>query len=106
MIISWRPWMKLNPALLISTNMQVDTFFIKAIDESERGHYFSERTPDGSQKSFPVNLGCGPYLMGVGVFFRVPVVVEKMAGAFDTNAGLYFFRFSFYLIAVILIGGG
>lgn len=45
-------------------------------------------------------------LMGVGMFFRVPVVVEKMAGAFDTTAGLYFFRFSFYLIAVILIGGG
>ena len=45
-------------------------------------------------------------LMGVGIFFRVPVVVEKMAGAFDTKAGLYFFRFSFYLIAVILIGGG
>jgi hypothetical protein len=45
-------------------------------------------------------------VMGIGVFFRVPVVSERLAGAAGTSAKLYFFRFSFYLIAVILIGGG
>ncbi len=45
-------------------------------------------------------------LMGVAVFFRVPAVAEQVAAAFETEKGLYFFRFSFYLIAVILIGGG
>jgi len=50
--------------------------------------------------------GIALVLMGVGVFFRVPVVIEKISDAVDMNSGFYFFRFSFYLIAVILIGGG
>ncbi|MCD6585127.1 MAG: hypothetical protein J7K96_05125 [Desulfobacteraceae bacterium] len=45
-------------------------------------------------------------LMGVSVFFRLPVVIEKMSDTVDLNSGLYFLHFSFYLIAVILIGGG
>jgi hypothetical protein len=44
--------------------------------------------------------------MGIAVFFRVPVVIEKMSDSVELNSGLYFLRFSFYLIAVILIGGG
>lgn len=44
--------------------------------------------------------------MGLGVFFRVPVVSERLADAMNTSAKLYFFRFSFYLIAGILVGGG
>jgi hypothetical protein len=59
-----------------------------------------------NKNSFQMIWAAALILMGVAIFFRVPVVVEKMAGAFDTNTGLYFFRFSFYLIAVILIGGG
>lgn len=50
--------------------------------------------------------GIALILMGIGVFFRVPVVIEKMTETVAFNSGLYFFRFSFYLIAVILIGGG
>lgn len=44
--------------------------------------------------------------MGIGVFFRVPIVSERLADAIETNSRLYFVRFSFYLIAVILVGGG
>ncbi len=50
--------------------------------------------------------GTALILMGIGVFFRVNTVIEQMAAAYDLDSGLYFFRFSFYLIAVILIGGG
>jgi hypothetical protein len=50
--------------------------------------------------------GIALILMGVGVFFRVPVVIEKMSDTVNFNSGLYFFRFSFYLISFILIGGG
>jgi len=50
--------------------------------------------------------GIALILMGIGVFFRVPVVIEKLYETVKFNSGLYFFRFSFYLIAVILIGGG
>jgi hypothetical protein len=59
-----------------------------------------------NKRNFQMIWAVALILMGIAVFFRVPAVAEKMAGAFDTNAGLYFFRFSFYLIAVILIGGG
>ena len=50
--------------------------------------------------------GIALILMGIGVFFRVPVVIEKLSDSVELNSGLYFLRFSFYLIAVILIGGG
>jgi len=50
--------------------------------------------------------GLALILMGVGVFFRVPVVIEEISETLNLNSGFYFFRFSFYLIAVILIGGG
>jgi hypothetical protein len=50
--------------------------------------------------------GVALVLMGIAVFFRVPVVIEKMSDSVELNSGLYFLRFSFYLIAVILIGGG
>jgi hypothetical protein len=50
--------------------------------------------------------GVALVLMGVGVFFRVPVVIEKLSETLEMNTGFYFFRFSFYLVAVILIGGG
>ncbi len=50
--------------------------------------------------------GMALIVMGVGVIFRVPLVIERMSGAVQFNSGLYFFRFCFYLIAVILIGGG
>ncbi len=50
--------------------------------------------------------GIALILMGIGVFFRVPVVIERLSETVAFNSGLYFFRFSFYLIAVILIGGG
>ncbi|MDA3898388.1 MAG: hypothetical protein PF482_19805 [Desulfobacteraceae bacterium] len=50
--------------------------------------------------------GCALVLMGVAVFFRVPAVIEEISETFDLNSGFYFFRFSFYLIAAILIGGG
>jgi len=50
--------------------------------------------------------GIALILMGVSVFFRVPVVIEKMSETVEFNSGLFFFRFSFYLMAMILIGGG
>jgi len=50
--------------------------------------------------------GAALVLMGVGVFFRVPTVVQRMSDSFELDSALYFLRFSFYLIGIILIGGG
>ncbi len=45
-------------------------------------------------------------LAGIGVIFRIPVVIEKMTATGGSASGLYFLRFCFYLIAIILMGGG
>jgi len=45
-------------------------------------------------------------VMGLGVFFTIPqkmVEIEK-SGFFSSN--LFFIRFSFYLIGILLLGGG
>ena len=44
---------------------------------------------------------------GIGVFFRIPVVIEKVR-AIDQFAGggIYFAYFCFYFIGTVLIGGG
>ncbi|RJP94929.1 MAG: hypothetical protein C4518_02080 [Desulfobacteraceae bacterium] len=56
----------------------------------------------------PVQLiwGVALFVMGIGVIFRVPVVAERILTAGELSSGLYFLRFCFYLIAVILMGGG
>ena len=50
--------------------------------------------------------GIALVLMGIGVIFRIPVVIEKMTTTGGLTSGLYFLRFCFYLIAIILMGGG
>ncbi len=46
-------------------------------------------------------------LAGVGVFIRVSFVMPQIIkiSSFDSNSS-WFIRFSFYLIGIILIGGG
>lgn len=60
----------------------------------------------GDKNKVQLIWGIALILMGAGVFFRVSGVIDKLADTVGFNFGLYFFRFSFYLIAVILIGGG
>ncbi len=44
---------------------------------------------------------------GVGVFFRLPQVMPEMEARFAAcAAGSLFIRFCFYLMGIILIGGG
>ncbi len=43
---------------------------------------------------------------GVGVFFRVPAVMPKIAQIEHFAGVLPYIRFCFYLIGVMLIGGG
>ncbi|MDO9263455.1 MAG: hypothetical protein Q7U02_05780 [Desulfosalsimonadaceae bacterium] len=62
-----------------------------------------ERHP---QNAVQLIWGIALVLMGIGVVFRVPVVMERMATTGGLTSGLYFLRFCFYLIAIILMGGG
>jgi hypothetical protein len=45
-------------------------------------------------------------LMGIGVFFRIPQVMPRIEQIEYFSSVIWFVRFSFYLIGILLIGGG
>lgn len=59
-------------------------------------------------KPNPLNLAWGIALVmaGIGVFFRLPQVMPKILEIAQFAGASGFIRFSFYFMAVILIGGG
>lgn len=50
--------------------------------------------------------GIALILAGCGVFYRIPQVLPKLAHIETFASAMGFIRFCFYLMAVILIGGG
>jgi hypothetical protein len=45
-------------------------------------------------------------LAGIGVFFRIPQVMPKIEKIEQFSSVIFFIRFCFYFIGVLLIGGG
>ena len=45
-------------------------------------------------------------LAGIGVFFRIPQVMPKIEKIEYFSSVIFFVRFCFYFIGVLLIGGG
>ena len=45
-------------------------------------------------------------IMGIGVFFRIPQVMPRIEQIEYFSSIIWFVRFSFYLIGILLIGGG
>ncbi|MBW2492928.1 MAG: hypothetical protein JRE65_17450 [Deltaproteobacteria bacterium] len=45
-------------------------------------------------------------LAGIGVFYRIPQVMPKVEQIQQFSSVIGFIRFCFYLMGVILIGGG
>jgi hypothetical protein len=45
-------------------------------------------------------------LAGIGVFFRIPQVMPKIEKIEFFNSAMYFIRFCFYLLGVLLVWGG
>lgn len=50
--------------------------------------------------------GIALVLAGIGVFFRIPQVMPKIAKIEQFSGVMFFIRFCFYLIGILLIGGG
>ena len=50
--------------------------------------------------------GCALILAGIGVFFRIPQVMPKIETIETYYPMRYFIQFCFYLIGILLIGGG
>lgn len=45
-------------------------------------------------------------LAGIGVFFRIPQVMPKIEKIQYFASAMYFIRFCFYLLGVLLVWGG
>jgi len=45
-------------------------------------------------------------LAGIGVFYRIPQVMPKVEKIQQFSSVIGFIRFSFYLMGVLLVGGG
>ena len=69
--------------------------------ENKHNHQKSENT-----KMIQLIWGVALVLMGIGVFFRIPHVIAKISGSDQTTLDQFFIRFSLYLMAVLLFGGG
>lgn len=55
---------------------------------------------------FQTVWGVALLLMGIGVFFRAPYVMEQVAEIEYFVSVLVFIRICFYLMGIVLIGGG
>ena len=45
-------------------------------------------------------------LAGIGVFFRIPEVMARIESIEQFAASLFIIRFCFYVLGILLIGGG
>ncbi|MBN1932455.1 MAG: hypothetical protein JW786_12700 [Desulfobacterales bacterium] len=45
-------------------------------------------------------------LVGLGVFYRIPQVMPKIEAMEQFSSAVFFIRFCFYLLGILLIGGG
>lgn len=55
---------------------------------------------------FQIGWGIVLVLMGVAVIFHVPQQMERIAQLKEFESVPFFIRFCFYLLGVLLIGGG
>ena len=50
--------------------------------------------------------GIALVLVGIGVFFRIPQVMPRIAEIEQFSQVMFYIRFCFYLMGILLIGGG
>jgi hypothetical protein len=67
----------------------------------------SQNDSTGKNKPvFQVIYGIALTLAGIGVFYRIPQVMPRVEQMHQFSSVMGFIRFSFYLLGVLLIGGG
>ena len=67
----------------------------------------TQKDTDGKHKPM-IHLiyGIALTLAGIGVFYRIPQVMPRIEQMHQFSSVMGFIRFSFYLLGVLLIGGG
>ena len=67
----------------------------------------SQKDPvDRNKLIFHIIYGIVLTLAGIGVFYRIPQVMPRIEQIQQFSSVMFFIRFSFYLLGVLLIGGG
>jgi hypothetical protein len=56
--------------------------------------------------NFQFIYGIALILVGLGVFYRIPQVMEKIQSFKQFSAAIWVVRFCFYFMGIVLIGGG
>jgi len=67
----------------------------------------NQKDPVGKSKpTLQIIYGIALTLAGIGVFYRIPQVMPKVEQIKQFSSMVVFIRFSFYLMGVLLVGGG
>ncbi|MDI6686956.1 MAG: hypothetical protein QME06_01925 [Desulfobacterales bacterium] len=59
-----------------------------------------------NKKTVQLVWGIALVLAGIGVFYRIPQVMPKIEQIKQFSSIMFFIRFCFYFLGVLLIGGG
>ena len=65
-----------------------------------------KNTKRQSKTTVQLIWGVALVIMGIGVFFRIPQVMPKIAKIEQFSQVMFFIRFCFYLMGILLVGGG
>jgi hypothetical protein len=74
--------------------------FVMTLDKNEPPE--NRPNPNNIQLIWGIAL----VLAGLGVFYRIPQVMPKIASFKQFASSIWFIRFCFYFMGIILIGGG
>jgi len=67
----------------------------------------NEKAPkDKNKVVVQIIWGIALTLAGIGVFFRIPQVIPRIEKIEQFASMIFFIRLSFYLLGMLLIGGG
>lgn len=72
--------------------------------QNDRKH--TQQSTSGSKATLQIIWGTALVLAGVGVFYRIPQVMKKVMLIEQFVSSALIIRFCFYLLGVLLIGGG
>jgi len=59
-----------------------------------------------NKKNVKIIWGVMLVLAGIGVFYRIPQVMPRIESLEQFSSVMFFIRFCFYLLGILLIGGG
>lgn len=59
-----------------------------------------------AKDTFHIIWGIALVAAGLGVVYRIPQVIQRIKDVGNFSSELFFIKFCFYLMAVMLIGGG